>query len=42
MSDDDSDDENGLDLNKAIDLGSKAKIVEGKTETYIDYQFPEN
>ena len=37
MSNDDSEDDDDLDLNKAVDFGNKAKIFEGKTETYIDY-----
>ena len=29
-------------MNQAVDLGSKVNVVEGKTETYIDFNFPEN
>lgn len=37
-SDEDEDDE--MDLEKAIDLGSKGKLgADGKTETYMDYPF---
>jgi len=25
-----------------VEFGTKAKVVDGKTETYIDYVFPEN
>lgn len=42
MSIDNDSDSDDLDLNKAVDLGSKARSVNGKTETYIDYVFPEN
>ena len=42
MSNDDDSDSDDLDLNKAVEFGSKARSVNGKTETYIDFEFPDN
>jgi hypothetical protein len=42
LSADNTDSDEEFDLGQAIDLGTKANVIEGKTETYVDFNFPEN